>query len=411
MMYYEDNLRKIMAEHNTIILFGASRGARYSIEVIQKLGYKIDCIIENRDRLSSEMYADKFSESVLDIPVYDVVTGLNLYQNPLVLITLMDMVNIDEAYKMLQQHNVQYRYIMPEIIYLYSKMLTNRNLDFNIFNKYKYELFNKNARLINNNIAPSATVVITERCNLNCQDCAAFVPFNLNPNTSSAETIIRSVKNYCSSFEIVYRICIMGGETFLHKDINRIISEISLIPNLIFIDIATNGTVIPPEGTLDIVKMNGVCLEISDYGLHSRKMNQLNKICDKKGVLRYHQKFNYWGSLGDVKDYHRDASELNQHFIKCITFPATTNHIIDGLLYRCLYSGMTSRLNMAPINQNDFVDLNVELTSSSLINAISTKVKNLSYKTTPLETCKYCKMGEKVTKAGVQLPLLKKEKI
>lgn len=391
----------------SVILFGASRGARYVIEVLTSLGYSVSCVVETKSRRDDDMYASKFVDNILGIPVYGVETGLEKFPGSVVLITMMDTGKLQEIFSSFQGLPAECRFLMPEIIYTYINTLTERKISYELFDNYRYELFSSQARSICQIIAPQVTLVVTEKCNLNCQDCAAFVPMNADPVTSSFETIVTSIRNYCKSFDFVYRVCVMGGEPFLHKDINRIISEICKIENLLFVDVATNGTVIPNDRTLDTIRENGVCLEISDYGIQSRKMKELNDESDRRGVLRYHQKFNYWGTIGQIRDHSRDPATLSHHFLKCIASPTTTNHIIDGALYRCLYSGMASRLKLAPIADADYVRLDVPEESFDCHH--TGRVHELSFRTKPLKTCSHCQLGTGKVRAGIQVEKISRE--
>jgi organic radical activating enzyme len=129
--------------------------------------------------------------------------------------------------------------------------------------------------------------MINEKCNLNCSDCAALVPLNQNPETFSVETIIKSLQAYCGAFDFVYRICIMGGEPFLHKDIHSILESLRDLENVLFIDIATNGTVVPQKKTMDLIDQLGATIEISDYGAVSRKMPELIAECEKRNIVHF----------------------------------------------------------------------------------------------------------------------------
>jgi len=391
----------INSNPTSVVLFGASRGAQYTIRVLQHLNIKIDCIVESDSLTSDNLYAPKKVNNVLGIDVLSISSGFQRYPNAKVLITTMDSKNLLPITSMLEKAGwSDIDWIMPDIILHYLKLFSSRSLDLDKFQKNKLQLFNKTSRQTTYSISPSITILVTEKCNLNCDHCAAFVPLNSNPETFSVDSIYQSVKNYCDSFDFVYRICVMGGEPFIHKDIIHILDRLSTIPNLLFIDIATNGTVVPNSKTLDAVKRAGSCIEVSDYGIASRKMEQLFSDCSDKGILYYHQKYAFWGNLGDIKHYHRSASQLHSYYIDCIQGPGITNHIIDGVLYRCLTSGMAAKLSLYPRENTDFVDLLSPDISSSELN---TKIKELTFRSTPLQACNYCSNGVFQVPAGAQI--------
>lgn len=384
-----------------IILFGASRGAQYTLRVLRHLNINVACIVESEHLSSNNLYAAKKVDSILGTAVLSLAEGYKKFPDAQVLITTMDsksLLTIQSMLKKIGWSNLLW--LIPDTINCYLSLFTDRKIDQDKFQSTKLQLFNHTSRYSTSSISPSITILVTEKCNLNCDHCAAFVPQNLNPHTFSAESIFQSVKNYCEAFDFVYRVCIMGGEPFLHKEIISIIDLISTIPNLLFIDFATNGTVVPNSRTLDAVRRAGSCIEVSDYSVASRKMEQLFTDCAELGILYFHQKYSFWGNLGEITDYQRSDAELHTYFMECIQGPGITNHIIDGVLYRCLTSGMARRLAMYPENKNDYLNL-LDKNIKSL--ELHNEIKKFTFRTKPLEACRYCRNGTHQVKAGLQI--------
>ncbi len=386
---------------SSVVIFGASRGAQYAIYVLRQLNIAIDCVVESSDMQSANLYARDQVDRILGLEVLPLARGFKEYPKSKILITTMDSSSLVSLKTKIEGEGWQDSvWIMPDIIACYLDLFTTRSLNHDAFQKNKLQLFHRASRTTNHNISPSVTVLINENCNLTCEHCSAFVPQNQNPATFTVDSIYQSVKNYCDSFDFVYRACIMGGEPFLHRSLTRILEKLATIKNLLFIDIATNGTVVPGNATLDAVKRAGMCVEVSDYGIASRKMEQLFSACSDRGILTYHQKYAYWGSLGQIKNYHRTDAHLHSHFMHCIQQPGTTNHIIGGVLYRCLTSGMASRLSLYPKAKSDQVNLLDEnLDATDLIK----NVKDMTFRTHPLEACQHCSNGQFTVQAGIQV--------
>ena len=117
----------------------------------------------------------------------------------------------------------------------------------------------------------------------------SFVPDIDDPETFDFNSIVSDIKKYCSAFDVVHHIALQGGEPFLHKNIDKVVKEIGKIPNLLFIDIVTNGTINPKDVTMFEIKKNGAAIVMSDYGEHSPKKSSLMSNCERHNVfLDYH---------------------------------------------------------------------------------------------------------------------------
>jgi len=288
-------------------------------------------------------------------------------------------------------------YAMHEIFDYYINNLTKRNFNRSLYRQKQYCFYDREAMSRDQTISPSVTILVNERCNLKCQDCAAFVPLNKDPVTYSSDTIIKALQIYCKSFDFVYRVCIMGGEPLLHREINRILEAVMKLDNVLFIDIATNGTILPQGRTLDLINDLGATFEISDYGDVSRKMPQIIEMCQQRNMVHFIQRYDFWATIGPSIDRKRDFFNRAETFIKCTKNIGITNHIVGENLSRCIYSAMTSRLKLVPQFNDDHVNLFGE--EEGLVQ----RIRALTFRSDPLETCNYCLGTEReLIKPGLQ---------
>ena len=133
--------------------------------------------------------------------------------------------------------------------------------------------------------SPTLSCVLTEKCTLNCADCGAFVPDIDDPRTFSADQIVSDITNYCRAFDVVHHVALQGGEPLVHKDLEQVIEGVAAIPNLLFIDIVTNGTMVPRDPLISTLSKNGVAIWVSDYGSFSPKKYELARRCETHGVF------------------------------------------------------------------------------------------------------------------------------
>ena len=335
-----------------VVIFGACRAGLYHFYVFEKIGIKTAFFIDNS--------AKKIANKYLGKDVYNVELGVKKSPKATFVLGLMNGSNIRKAKAQLISLGIsedQIKYATPDVIPLYIGLFSERKINLEKYEKHKWELLNDIALTRNPNLAPSFTLIVTERCNLSCENCMAFVPHNSKPETFDADDLIESVRKYASGFEYVYRVCLMGGEPFLHKHFAKIVAGIAEIDNILFIDIATNGTVVPPPGLMTVLKKYGLGIEISDYGVTSRKMPQLFQECETRGIIFYHQDYSkkQWVELGVLPKQNRDERVNTTRFLECSQYQ--TNHIVDGKLHRCIFSAMTDKLGYIDANSDDYVDL------------------------------------------------------
>ena len=386
------HIQRILDESNDgVIIFGASRAGLYALKVLKYLNIKCLCIIDNDfTKLSNEYYG---------VEVLSPLEGFKKYGNVLVLISVMsfgELTAIKDSLKKINYSNLHY--VVPEVFDFYIKYLTKRKFNFTTYRKNKSKFFHRLAMDKDQKLSPSITIMINEKCNLNCSDCAALVPLNKDPESFNIETIIKSLKSYCGAFDFVYRICIMGGEPFLHKDINLILESFLELDNVLFIDIATNGTVVPQTRTMNLLDQLGATIEISDYGDVSRKMNELIIECQQLDIVHFIQKYESWMTIGGF--FSRDRDEINkmETFLKCTSNVGITNHIVAHMLSRCIFSAMAGKLKLIPQANTDYVDL------THANEETFKKIRDLTFRSTYLEACNFCLANDRFpVKAGIQL--------
>jgi hypothetical protein len=103
-------------------------------------------------------------------------------------------------------------------------------------------------------------VLVTEKCNLACSFCNMFIPHYELPKHRDIQIILSDIDSYFNLVDYVSIFHLVGGEPFLHPNIKDIIEYIlekysDKIDKFI---ITTNGTVLPKEEILEILKNNNV---------------------------------------------------------------------------------------------------------------------------------------------------------
>lgn len=240
-------------------------------------------------------------------------------------------------------------------------------------------------------------VLITERCNLACSYCNMFIPHYKAPKHKETQNIISDIDSYFKIVDYVSVFHLVGGEPFLHPNIEDIINHILINYNnkIDKFIITTNGTVLPKESTIDLLKNNNVILSVSNY------TNKLEKLKSKftrvietyktNNIKHYVRNTIEWYDFGDLRiKKNLPTEELMKHFDSCT---APFRGLNDGKFYYCHLNTSAVLTNEFQLHDNDYVKLD-SVTKEDLIK-FDLGFTDLGY-ITFCDNCNGCNTGIKV---------------
>jgi organic radical activating enzyme len=244
--------------------------------------------------------------------------------------------------------------------------------------------------------------IVSQTCTLKCEHCCEHVPYQKGKGFTSVEIIVKDVKKLANSSNFLSFVELVGGEPFLHPEIEQLVTELLKIENIGYIKSFTNGTVIPSDKLCKIMRNPRFMLHVSNYEL-STKGKLLDNIyktrtkLDNFGVKYLFAKTFEWLDFTSF-DKHEESDEyMKQAFNKC--FLKNCSRVYNGKLYRCphQYAGVQlQKLKEIPmecldIHSSDTRSLGKDLDS----------FEDLDF----IEACKHCELAfnPKSVPAGMQL--------
>jgi len=240
-------------------------------------------------------------------------------------------------------------------------------------------------------------VLVTERCTLACSHCNMFMPHFVSPNHRDFEIIKSDIDLFFNKVDYVSVFHLVGGEPFLYphiEDIIRyIVSNYTLkIDKLI---ITTNGTILPKQSTLDLLKSSDVILSVSDYTdkLENIKIKVLKVIetLKSQNINHYVRNEIEWYDFGDLRvKKNLPTDKLIKHFDSCT---APFRGLNDGKFYYCHLNTSAVLTKLFPLNENDYVDITT-ISKEQLIK-FDLGYTDLGY-ITFCDNCNGCNTGIKV---------------
>lgn len=294
-----------LTEHGIIVPFGVGRIGRRVIPALMK-EFDVPFLIDN----------GKHTENVYGL----------------------DILNLNHAVEYLREKHL--KVVVTTVFYSYEKIKQEmealgfkEDRDFCILERFAEEW---NLRWKNRCVLSKIDTVITSRCTLKCKNCNMFIghaPVQYDIDFIRLKT---NFDVFFDSVDYVYEYTLLGGEPFIHKNIAEIISYLGNTygEKIGQINVISNGTVVPSDDVIDLMKKFHITVHISDYTCSVDYKGNLEKL--RKKLLLNDIEFyvipnNTWKDVIYPKEgYHTDNPR--HHMLLC---GHSTHSVADGRLYWC----------------------------------------------------------------------------
>ncbi len=205
-------------------------------------------------------------------------------------------------------------------------------------------------------------VLVTEKCSLNCSHCNMFMPHYEFPIHRELDTIISDIDSYFNIVDYVSVFHLVGGEPFLYPNIENVITHIlkNYITKIDKLIITTNGTILPKDTIIQLLKNNDVILSVSDYSdkleFVKSKITKVLNVYKNNNINHYVRNEIEWYDFGDLRvKKNLPTDDLIKHFDSCT---APFRGLNDGKFYYCHLNTSAVRTKLFPLSENDYVDIN-----------------------------------------------------
>jgi len=187
---------------------------------------------------------------------------------------------------------------------------------------------------------PYIEMFITTRCNLRCEKCSNLIPYLPHRQNYSFDEIKKTIQALLSKTDRLYRLKIHGGEAFLNPDLEYIIGFLDKQKKIKSIRLTTNGTIIPNEKLLAVLKSSKVVVQISDYNLPDSKINKLIALFKSYSIRFTYLKGQKWKDMGEFE--RRETNRFKDCSMKrCVS-------LLNNRIYICSRAAIMEELNIIP---------------------------------------------------------------
>ena len=110
-------------------------------------------------------------------------------------------------------------------------------------------------------------ILVTSFCNFNCKSCMNFIPHWKEKKHIPLSKLKESLEDYFRCVDFVSAFDIIGGEPFLYPELEELLMYISknYSSKIGYLGIITNGSIMPNEELIKVLKACNVGISISDY--------------------------------------------------------------------------------------------------------------------------------------------------
>lgn len=234
----------------------------------------------------------------------------------------------------------------------------------------------------------SVDLIITERCSLRCRDCSNLMQYYKKPVDCDINELMLSIDRFCDIIDEVNEFRVIGGEPFMNKDFYLIMKRLIDEPKVRKIVVYTNGTIVPRQEQVELLKSGKVLFIITDYGKLSKKLDGLISALKQNKIAYYVQKARGWTDCAKIIEHHRSRKEQKEVFKNCCAKNTVT--LSNAKLYRCPFSANADRLKAVPDFKNDYINIFQEPKGATDIQEKKNGIRVFLMEKEFLQVCDYC---------------------
>jgi len=210
--------------------------------------------------------------------------------------------------------------------------------------------------------------ILTSKCNLRCMHCVQFIndyPAEKRINIPF-DQIKRDIDIFMTTIDSVAVLSVMGGETFLHPDISKIVNEFAKHKNFAFLSLPTNGLAPIKPGQLEGITDKRIIIA---FGYYLHIANERQKEIYHKNVelvksfgITYteSQPLPTWVEPSRLTKTDMDINRITSKKQQCI-MPPRNLQVRDGKIHVCDLSVALHGAGIADY-PNDYLDLREDCT-------------------------------------------------
>lgn len=206
-------------------------------------------------------------------------------------------------------------------------------------------------------------VSVTNRCTFNCKNCNMLMPFYKKPKDYNLDILKNDLGTLFQKIDFVNSFAVIGGEPLLYPELDKYLIYLGKhyrekIGN---IQLITNGSIVPSDDLLKVIKEYDIEVRISDYTAtisYEKKLREVRTKLNLLDISFIEFKQDEWIDFGFPYEnvvMGETMDELRKHMLSC---HGMCWWLHNGKIYYCsnAWSGEETGL-IELIEEQDFIEI------------------------------------------------------
>lgn len=203
---------------------------------------------------------------------------------------------------------------------------------------------------------------VTSRCTFNCKYCNMLMPYYKEHYDYDADDILQDLELLFERIDYLTSYFLIGGEPLLNKNLPEILEGVyeNYGEKIGYIQVITNGSIIPNERLLAVMQKCNIKVRISDYTHVLPYKKRLQEVID---VLTMHEidhsmsVYTQWMDLGfpeKVPPIGKTPEDAKKHMLMC---SQGCHNLNDKKFFFCGLVFSAEKCGLYKLKENDYIDL------------------------------------------------------
>lgn len=199
-------------------------------------------------------------------------------------------------------------------------------------------------------------VSVTNQCSLKCCDCNNLMPYCKEKFTIDVGEQIDDLKKLLSYVDEIINVEVIGGEPFVYSQLPILLSYLCEESKIKFIEITSNGTILPAADILNLLKNPKVCVLLSDYGkVNEKNVEKTYQYLIQNGICVQNLRNREWIQGGGIARRGKSKRKMKYEYFHCFA-RKDCRTLYKGKLYVCGRAPILDELGLLTDNSS-FLDI------------------------------------------------------
>lgn len=263
------------------------------------------------------------------------------------------------------------------------------------------ELRRLSKEMDNKFIISRIAVSVTNQCSLKCRDCNNLMPYCKERFVIGVNEQIKDIKTILEYVDAIINLEIIGGEPFVYKQLPELLKYVLDEKRIRFVEVTTNGTILPCPEVIELLSDSKFCVLISDYGeVNSERAKKTYQFLKENHVCVRYLGNKRWIASGGIDKRKKSRLKMKYEYFHCLA-RKDCRTLYKGKLYVCGRAPVLDELGLLS-NQSSYLDIrNIKNKKMAGRNVLKRFYMNKQ-----AECCGYCDYSSDKTcwvKSGIQV--------